>query len=122
MVPFEHRVVDALVNSTDPDLRAAVVAYVEGCLADMPEHLRAGVLAESFALGAWSRVRSVGRDPEVVLRRQLAAWEHHPVDVIRQYVRLIGSLVQFAEVELADAASDAAPLEPAAHARRWRPR
>ncbi len=96
--------VDALVQTSDPDLRAAVVAYVEGCLADMPEHLRAGVLAESLALGTWARLRSLGRGDQDTLRRQLAAWEHHPIDVVRQYVRLIGSLVLFAEVELTDGA------------------
>ena len=113
MVPFERRVVHALVHTSDPALRAAVEAYVEGCLGDMPEHLRAGVLAESLALGTWSRLRTLGApDPDVALRRQLEAWEHHPIDVVRQYVRLIGSLVQFAEVELTDAAARGEQLAP----------
>ncbi len=118
MVPFERRVVHALVTTSDPDLVAAVEAYVDGCLADMPEHLRAGVLAESLGLGTWSRLRTVGApDPDAALRRQLEAWEHHPVDVVRQYVRLIGSLVQFAEVELTDAAAEGRALDPAVLAR-----
>ncbi len=117
MIPFERRVVHALVQAADPTLRAEVVAYVEGCLADMPEHLRAGVLAESLALGTWSRLRSLRSDREEVLRRQLADWEHHPIDVVRQYVRLIGSLVLFAEVELTDAAAGDRSREPSALAR-----
>lgn len=102
MVPFERRVVACLTRTDDPDLRAAVAAYVEGCLAAMPEHLRAGVLAESVALSAWARLADRGRGDDEALRRRLAAWEHHPVDVVRQYVRLLGSLVLFAEVELGD--------------------
>ena len=105
MVPFERRVVDVLVRTSDPTLRSAVVEYVEGCLDAMPAHLRAGVLAESLALGTWSRLRSLTGDPDAVLASQLVAWEHHPVDVVRQYVRLLGSLVLFAEVELGDAAA-----------------
>jgi hypothetical protein len=105
VVPFERRVVACLTRTSDPALRAAVATYVEECLAAMPEHLRAGVLAESVALGAWDRVASRGRRDDAALRRRLAAWEEHPVDVVRQYVRLIGSLVLFAEVELGDRAA-----------------
>jgi len=108
VVPFERRVVACLTRTSDPERRAAVAAHVEGCLASMPEHLRAGVLGESLALGTWLRLRGAGRLDDDTLRARLAAWEHHPVDVVRQYVRLMGSLVLFAEVELEDA-TDPAP-------------
>lgn len=113
MVPFERRVVACLTRTSDPERRAAVAAYVEGCLASMPEHLRAGVLVESLALGTWLRLRGAGRLDDDTLRARLAAWEHHPVDVVRQYVRLIGSLVVFAEIELEDAVTGPAPSAPA---------
>jgi hypothetical protein len=104
---FERQVVDTLTTTSDPELRRDVATYVDECLRSMPEHLRAGVVAESLALGAWSRVRSFGRSDRASLEAQLARWEHHPVDVVRQYVRLIGSLVLFAEVELGDARAEA---------------
>jgi hypothetical protein len=110
VVPFERRVVDCLTRTDDPALRAAVADYVEASLGAMPEHLRAGVLVESLALGAWVRVVSRGRRDDDGLRRRLAAWEHHPVDVVRQYVRLVGSLVLFAEVELGDRAAAVAAV------------
>lgn len=104
MLPFERRVVACLTRTSDPALRAAVMDYVDGCLAGMPEHLRAGVAAETLALGAWTRLRGFGRTGDDALRARLAAWEDHPVDVIRQYVRLLHSLVLFAETELQDSA------------------
>lgn len=110
MLPFERRVVASLTRTTDPALRAAVLEYVDGCLAAMPEHIRAGVLAETLALGTWVRLRGLGRVDEARLRTHLSSWEDHPIDVIRQYVRVLHSLVLFAEVELGDRSSAATPV------------
>jgi hypothetical protein len=98
VLAFERQVVSRLMSTTDPAHRAAVEAYVDGTLRSMPEHLRAGVAAESVLLGAWARLR----------RRQggeldLDALDGSPVDVVRQYVRLLRGLVLFAESELAPA-------------------
>lgn len=108
MLPFERRVVACLTRTTDPERRAAIATYVEECLAAMPEHLRAGVVAESLALGTWVRLRGGTRD-DATLRTHLSAWEDHPIDVVRQYVRLLHSLVLFAEVELGDRATAPVP-------------
>jgi hypothetical protein len=106
VLAFERRVVEALTCSADPTRRAAVASFVDASLLAMPEHLRAGVAAESVALGNWCRVRSRhGGDPEQ-LRQQLRTWEHHRVDFVRKYVRMMESLVVFAEFELAESMPD----------------
>jgi hypothetical protein len=86
----------------DADTRAAVESYVSGTLHSMPEHLRAGVLAESLALGSrsWIELRA-GRFDRDRLHARLTRWKHSSIDPIRQYVRLLESLVLFAENELA---------------------
>jgi hypothetical protein len=103
MLGFEREVVASLVTSTDPEIRAAVLTYVDRSLRSMPEHLRAGVAAESLVLGTWVRLRRklgvTGED----LRPQLGTWQDSRLDPIRQYVRLLHSLVLFAEHELAPA-------------------
>ena len=76
------------------------MTFVDESLAAMPEHLRAGVVAESLGLGTWFRLRARGRGDEERLRQQLHAWEHHPIDLIRQYVRMMESMVVLAEIEL----------------------
>jgi hypothetical protein len=85
----------------DADTRAAVEAYVAGTLQSMPEHLRAGVIAESLALGgrSWIEQRT-GRFDRDRLRARLTRWKHSRIDPVRQYVRLLESLVLFAENEL----------------------
>jgi hypothetical protein len=103
---FERQVVGALMNpDLDADTRAAVESYVAGTLQSMPEHLRAGVVAESIALGgrSWIEQRA-GRFDGARLHERLMRWKHSRVDVIRQYVRLLESLVLFAENELAPSA------------------
>jgi hypothetical protein len=96
VLAFERRVVAALTESTEPDRRAAVAAWVDGCLREMPEHLRAGVAAESLALGGWAALRSgFGHHDDVM--EGLARSRLTPV---RQYVRLFRSLVLFADLEL----------------------
>jgi hypothetical protein len=94
MLRFERQVVASLITTDEPAERAAIEAFVDGSLRDMPEYLRVGVVAESLLLDAWSRVRGGG--PEAVL----ASLEHSPVGLLRQYERLLGSLVLFAEQEL----------------------
>jgi hypothetical protein len=72
----------------------------------MPEHLRAGVLAESLALGSRSWIEQrAGRFDQERLHARLTRWKHSGIDPIRQYVRLLESLVLFAENELAPSAS-----------------
>jgi hypothetical protein len=105
MLAFEREVVASLVTSSDPKLRSAVLAYVDRSLRSMPEHLRAGVAAESLVLGTWVRLRRklgvTGED----LGSQLDAWKDSRLDSVRQYVRLLHSLVLFAEHELVPTAA-----------------
>jgi hypothetical protein len=107
MLWFERRVVTTLVRDLDQQRRSAVVAHVDGVLRDMPEHLRAGVAAESLLLGAWARLRDPARyrDPEA--GADLEPLDHSPIGLVRQYVRLLRSLVLFAEHELAPTAGAA---------------
>jgi hypothetical protein len=95
MLWFERQVVAALIRTQDEQQRAAIESFVAGSLADMPEHLRAGVAAESLGLGAWARLR---RAPAAEV---VAALQRSPIGLLRQYERLLGSLVLFAEQELA---------------------
>ena len=95
MLAFERRVVASLLSADAEPRRAEVEAFAERSLSAMPEVLRAGVFAESIALGAWARLR--GGDTAAVVRSLDAS----PVGLLRQYVRLFRSLVLFAENELA---------------------
>lgn len=102
MLWLERQVVASLVSpSLDDGARADVVDYVDGALRAMPEHLRAGVVAESIVLGAWPRVQAArGRVEPEAIRALVDRWRTSRIDVIRQYVRLLQSLVLFAENEL----------------------
>jgi hypothetical protein len=102
---FEREVVRTLMDpSLDTATRAAVENYVDSSLQSMPEVLRAGVAAESFVLGVPARLsRLSGRFDARALERRVAAWKTSRIDPVRQYVRLIHSLVLFAENELAPA-------------------
>jgi hypothetical protein len=104
---FERQVVDALMHpDLDADTRAAVESYVAGTLHSMPEHLRAGVLAESLALGSRSWIEQrAGRFDRDRLHARVMRWKHSSIDPIRQYVRLLEGLVLFAENELAPSPS-----------------
>jgi hypothetical protein len=95
MLWFERHVVSSLTETSDPGHRSAIEAFVDSTLRAMPEHLRAGVVAESIALGAWARLRGASPDALVDSLRQ------SPIGLLRQYERLLGSLVLFAEHELA---------------------
>lgn len=98
MLLFERQVVLALAGHLDEPDRAVVADYVDGSLRAMPEHLRAGVAAESLLLGTFAKVRSlvVGDGDDV----PLALFESFPIGLVRQYVRLLRGLVLFAEHEL----------------------
>jgi hypothetical protein len=100
---FESQLVGALMSpAIDGRTRAAVESYVDDALRSMPEHLRAGVLAESLLLGARPRLEhALGRLDDTVLRARLDGWKTSRIDFVRQYVRLLQSLVLFAENELA---------------------
>jgi hypothetical protein len=104
MLAFEREVVTSLVTSTAPALQSAVLTYVDRSLRSMPEHLRAGVAAESLALGTWVLLRRKLGVTEANLGSQLDAWEDGRSGPVRQYVRLLRSLVLFAECELAPTA------------------
>ena len=103
MLRFEREVVGGLISSSDPSVRSAVESFVDGSLRDMPEHLRLGVVGESVLLGTYvAALRASGRlaaDDLDALVRHLDVWETSPVGVLRQYVRMMKSLVVFAEHE-----------------------
>jgi hypothetical protein len=104
MLWFERQVVTTLTATLDEHLRAEIEAYVDETLRAMPEHLRAGMAAESLALGAWTRLQGRGAHgsaPGAFLERL----ESSRLDPVRQYVRLLRSLVLFAEHELSPTAS-----------------
>jgi hypothetical protein len=96
MLAFERRVVDALTDVDAPEARAAVEAWVGGVLADMPEPLRAGVLAESALFATVARLRPDPRGLGGLLDRL----DRSPIGLLRQYPRLFRSLVLFGELEL----------------------
>jgi hypothetical protein len=109
MLWFERVVVGALVTNPDQTVRSSVEAFVDGSLRDMPEPIRLGVAAESVLLGAYvKRQRSRGRLDDRELAERFDAWERSPIGPLRNYVRMMKSLVLFAENELgpADATSN----------------
>jgi|SRR4051812_45121206 hypothetical protein len=102
MLWFERQVVGALMSPTlDEQGRAVVERYVDETLSAMPEHLRLGVAGESllFGAGPWLRARRGRLDPDN-MRQRIQSWRTSRIDLIRQYVRLLQSLVLFAENEL----------------------
>jgi hypothetical protein len=100
MLRFERQVVEALVTTTDHEVRAAVESYIEGALRSMPHHLRAGLAGESLLLGGWAALSSARGRGRTALLDRLEFWDASRLDVVRQYVRLLRSLVLFAENEL----------------------
>ena len=107
MLRFEREAVAALTTSTDAGLRRAVETYVDRRLRAMPDFLRIGVAAETVVLGAWSRVRDPRRrSVGAGLRARLDRWEAgSPIGVVRSWVRLLRSLVTYAENELPETVS-----------------
>ena len=102
MLWFERQVVTHLMAADLPEAsRADVEGYVDGALRVMPAHLRAGVAAESLVFGAWpSLQRALGRLDPATVDRAVEWCRTSRIDVVRQYVRLLESLVLFAENEL----------------------
>jgi hypothetical protein len=98
---FERQVVDALAAGIDPRDRAVVDEWVEGSLADMPEVLRAGVVAESLVLGTWWRLTTRRRPDEADLAWFVDRVGRSRIGPLRQYARLFRSLVLFARLETA---------------------
>jgi hypothetical protein len=107
MLWFEREVVATLVSpALDTAQRSAVEKYVDDSLRAMPEHLRAGVAAESVLFGAWPRIqRLFGGLDRRALDGRVERWKGSRFDLIRQYVRLLQSLVLFAEHELTPGAA-----------------
>ena len=103
MLWLEREVVASLVSpNLGDDRRSAVEQYVDESLHAMPEHLRLGVAAESLLFGAWPRLQdALGRYDRRSMNTRVERWKASRFDPIRQYVRLIQSLVLFAEHELA---------------------
>jgi hypothetical protein len=103
MLWLEREVVATLVSPTlDDRQRSAIESYVDESLRAMPEHLRAGVAAESLVFGTWPRFQQrLGRLDSAALAARVERWKSSRFDLIRQYVRLLQSLVVFAEHELA---------------------
>jgi hypothetical protein len=99
MLWLERQVVATLSADADPRHRLAIEGYVDGVLRAMPELLRLGVAGESIVLGAgeWT-ARRLGSKHDFADR--IAAWEHSRIGPIRQYVRLLSSLVIFGNEEL----------------------
>jgi hypothetical protein len=104
MLWFEREVVRALTESPDQPLRSSVEAFVDGTLRDWPEHLRLGVAGESVLLGGYvavlRRTGRLARDDREALANLLESWEHHPIGLVRSYVKAMRSLVIMAENEL----------------------
>ena len=101
MLRFEREVVGALVTHPDQSVRSSVEVFVDGSLRDMPEPIRAGVAAESILLGTYAAfLRSRGRLDGEQLVERLDGWERSRIDFLRQWVRMMKSLVLFAEHEL----------------------
>src|SRR3954452_2246396 len=102
MLWFERQVVATLMSpSLDAGTRHGVESYVDDTLRSMPVHLRAGVAAESLLFGALPRLESaLGRLDHLRINRRLERWKTSSFDPLRQYVRLLHSLVLFAENEL----------------------
>ena len=94
MLWFERHVVDGLVTTDDARRRRDIVAYVDGSVRALPEHLRFAIGAASVLLGAVARL--LRPDPA----RAVRVLDRSPIAPMRQYVRLFRSLVLFAENEL----------------------
>ena len=105
MLWLEREVVATLVSPTlDDDQRSVIETYVDDSLRSMPEHLRVGMAAESILFGAWPRVQgALGHYDRRSMYARVERWKASRFDPVRQYVRLLHSLVLFAEHELTPA-------------------
>ena len=102
MLSFERQVVDELLASVAEPKRTTVVDHVDGVLRDMPEHVRAGIAGQSVLLGAWWAARRRLPASDLGGPALIETLEASPVGLVRQYIRLLRSLVLFAEHEIPD--------------------
>jgi hypothetical protein len=100
MLWLEARIVEVLSEDAPPEHHAEIERYVDECLRDMPEFLRLGVALESIGLGLLTRLTGVFRPGRDAVRHRMEACARSHVDLIRQYVRMLHSLVVFASLEL----------------------
>lgn len=107
MPSFRSRVIDALLEPVGPVQRGRVEAFISGSLDDLPQHLKIGIALDSVLLEVITRATHGGRIPPASeLRALVGAWESNPLTPIRQYARLVSSLVLFADQETTDPASE----------------
>jgi hypothetical protein len=100
MLSFERQVVAVLAGDVDPAQRKAIDSYVDGALGALPEIIRLGVAAESVALGGWAKIDGLRqRRNGGPVGPRLAPLESSFIGPVRQYVRLLRSLVLFAQYE-----------------------
>ncbi len=100
MASFRTRVTDALLAPLDPVQRGPAEAFVDGSLGDLPAHLRLGIAGASVLLEAVTRAGHGGRIPDDATLRDLSdRWATNPFTPVRQYARLLSSLVLFADQE-----------------------
>lgn len=111
MLGFEREVMNALIETDDVEARAGIESFVDGSLHAMPEHLRAAIGAASLGLGACRGAVRLVR-PSVTGAAFVQVLDHTSFGPARQYVRLLRSLVLFAEQEL----TTPAPADAAGHA------
>lgn len=106
MSSFRSRVIDALLEPLDVTQRAAVEDFIDGSLGDLPQHLGLGIALVSLLLEVLTRAGHGGHIPDdATLRSLVGRWEASPLTPVRQYARLLSSLVLFADQETrADAA------------------
>lgn len=91
----------ALTDHLDEPRQVVIADGVADALGSMPEHLRAGVAAESVLLSVVLLAgRARGRPDSDAVRRVLESWERSRVSVLRQYPRVFSSLVLFFDCEL----------------------
>lgn len=103
MPSFKNQVIDVLLEPLDPTQRGAAEAFIAQSLADLPQHLKIGIALDSVLLEGLTRATHGGRIPEAAtLRALIAKWESNPLTPIRQYARLLSSLVLFADQETMD--------------------
>lgn len=104
MLAVERLAARALLSDPRPAVRGRAEGFVASSLRAMPTHLRAGVVAESVLVTVLLRARcAVARTaPDHEIGRLLDWLAASPVGLLRQYPRLLRSLVVFAECEAAD--------------------
>ncbi|MGI8794267.1 MAG: hypothetical protein ACR2H3_14015 [Acidimicrobiales bacterium] len=105
MLDIERRVATALLHWPQEGTATRVEHFVDTSLRAMPEHLRAGVAAESLLVAGMTRIVQVvsRRNATEALGTTLNLLARSPISVLREYPRLFRSLVLFAECEIRSA-------------------